>query len=189
MENKNIPQITSSEIEEWENKFKEIVSPLVQFDTQHGGHSMQIFNGAGGLETNWAGTIVLGGDNYIKWTFSIQNEPFMDSKIKLTEENFQIISKLYNFYITWKDEWAKQVTIPSGTDVASNTDGPPKSMAPGAAGASMNPSSDTLGTGGAPAPVMTGTGGGAMNENKRTANNIRTENRERMLRLAQLWKK
>ncbi len=82
MENK--PQITTSEVQEWENKFKESVSPLVQFTQDGAGNdSMKLYNGQSGVEASWAGTIVLNNDNYIKWTFSIQNEPFIECKLNL----------------------------------------------------------------------------------------------------------
>ncbi len=107
------PQITTQEIQDWENKFKESVSPLVKFTpTEQGTNSMKFYNGESGIDATWSGIIILGNDDYVKWNFSIQNEPFIESKLNLTQENFNIFSNLYNFYNEWKDEWSKQITMP-----------------------------------------------------------------------------
>lgn len=189
----NKPQITSDEVQEWENKFKESVSPQVQFEVrENGGHSMRLYNGESGIEALWSGTILLNSDNYIKWTFSIQNNPFLDCKINLTEENFQTIKRLNDFYNTWKEEWAKQLSIPAAnnddTELAAggaNTMTPP--AAPSAGGGDSN-SANVLGVGtGASAG-----GGNPVNERKANVRKQRDaiikEHRERMLRLAKLWK-
>lgn len=108
----NTPQITISEVLEWENKFKESVTPQVQFLKNQGeDSSMKLYNGDSGIDAQWAGTILLGSDS-IKWSFSIQNEPFIEAKMKLIEQNYTILTNLYNFYNDWKEEWSKQLTIP-----------------------------------------------------------------------------
>ncbi len=129
MENK--PQITKSEIQDWENKFKENVSPLVQFEndgTANG--SMKLYNGKSGYEAIWAGTIMLNKDNYIKWSFSIQNEPFIDIKCNFNDNNYKIITNLKNFYDSWKTEWSKQLSIPNSDkqDINMSTNGAPESI-------------------------------------------------------------
>jgi len=189
----NKPQITAEEVQEWENKFKENVSPQVQFEVrENGGPSMQLYNGESGIEALWSGTILLNSDNYIKWTFSIQNNPFLDCKINLTEESFQIIKRLNDFYNNWKEEWSKQLTMPADNadDTQMNTGGnntmtPPSPASPG--GMDSN-SANVLGAGtGTPAG-----GGSPVNERKANIKKHRDaiieEHRERMLRLAKLWK-
>jgi len=129
----NTPQITSSEIQDWENKFKESVSPLVQFSNDGTGNgSMTLYNGKSGMEALWSGTIMLNGENYIKWSFSIQNEPFIESKMNFTDDNFQILSNLKNFYDLWKIEWAKQLSIPDADrqDVTAASNGNPSQAVP-----------------------------------------------------------
>lgn len=107
------PQITTQEIQEWENKFKESVSPLVKFTpTGQDSNSMRFYNGESGVDATWSGIIILGNDDYVKWNFTIQNEPFIESKLNLTQENFNIFSNLYNFYNEWKQEWSKQISMP-----------------------------------------------------------------------------
>ncbi len=185
----NKPQITAEEVTEWETKFKESVSNQVQFEVrENGGPSMQLYNGDSGIEALWAGTIVLNADNYIKWTFSIQNNPFLDCKINLTEDNFRIIQKLNDFYNAWKEEWSKQLTMPANNadDSAMNTDGapstnPPASPSPGgmsAADAGMSGAAAA-----APSPVNERKANVKKNRDK-----IIEEQRERMMRLAKLWK-
>lgn len=129
----NTPQITASEIQDWENKFKESVSPLVQFSNDGTGNgSMRLYNGQSGMEALWSGTILLNNDNYIKWNFSIQNEPFIESKMIFTDDNYKIISNLKNFYDLWKIEWSKQLSIPDENrqDVNSITNGQPEPVEP-----------------------------------------------------------
>lgn len=194
MEN-NKPQITSTEIQDWENKFKEAVSPQVQFEVrENGAPSMQLYNGESGIEAIWTGTILLNADNYIKWSFSIQNNPFIEAKASLTEENFQLIKKLYDFYGIWKEEWSKQLTMPNANadDTAMATGGDMSAPIPAAA----SPGGMRGGTdGGNVLGGATGSsaGGPPVNENRKShvqkrKDGIIEEHRERMLRLAKLWK-
>ena len=121
MEQQSTPQITTQEVQEWENKFKNSVSPLVKFTpTDQGAASMKFYNGESGIDATWSGIIILGNDDYVKWNFSIQNEPFIDSKLNLTQENFNIFSNLYNFYNEWKLEWSKQITMPADATTSSD---------------------------------------------------------------------
>lgn len=167
MEN-NKPQITTSEVQDWENKFKESVSPLVQFNndgTANG--SMKLYNGQSGYEALWSGTIMLNSDNYIKWTFSIQNEPFIEAKLSFTEENFRIITNLKNFYDSWKSEWSKQLSIPDADrqDIDNKTNGPAQPVEPAPATQNAEP---------------------AIQENTRTKLSIIQNHKERMQKLSGL---
>ena len=113
-----IPKVQQSEISDWENKFRQNVSSLVQFDTNNETHekSFKLYKGVSGIEASWSGTIMLKADNYIKWNFSIQNEPFVEAKFTLNNETSQLISKLYSFYEMWKQEWEKVLTIPQSQE-------------------------------------------------------------------------
>lgn len=150
------PQISQSEITEWENKFREQVSPQVKFTAAEGEPSMKLYNGISGIEATWAGTIILQSDNYIKWTFSIQNEPFVEAKMNVSEDTKLLVEKLYNLYLSWKQEWANVI---GGGEPAE--DSPEGKQAP------------------APAPEP-------MAEGSRTKENIITEHQERMRKLAGL---
>lgn len=186
MENNNAPQVSASEIKQWEDMFIKSVTPSVTFAKKNNGYSMQIFDGPGGRDANWSGTIMPeNGDNYIKWTFSIKNEPFIESKIKLTDETSKIITNLYNFYDKWKKQWGEQLNSSSQEDVENKTDGAPQ-PSPGMGGGAT----PQAGPAGPPAaPSMPGdgaTGGAPVNENKMAKKKLLDSNRERMLRLAQL---
>lgn len=167
MENK--PQITTSEVQEWENKFKESVSPLVQFTNDGTGNgSMKLYNGQSGVEASWAGTIVLNNDNYIKWTFSIQNEPFIECKLNFNENNQMILTNLYNFYQVWKEEWSKHLSIPGGNQDDVNN----------ISGGQSNPAE--------PTPASPEQAQSPINENLRTKAAIIANHKARMQKLSGL---
>jgi len=111
-ENKYTPAVTSAEIADWENRFKEAVSPLVQFNSDEGKPSMNLYNGTSGVEATWSGVVQLTADNFVAWSFSIQNEPFVEAKFNLNLESKKIIDSLYDFYNIWRGEWAKSLSIP-----------------------------------------------------------------------------
>lgn len=105
------PQIQASEVEAWENKFRENVSPLVQFDKVEGTNtSFRFYKGVSGIEIEWSGIINLGSDEYIKWKFSILNDVFIDAKYRMTEENRDMVSKIYDLYIAWSKEWSQSIS-------------------------------------------------------------------------------
>lgn len=105
------PQIQSTEISDWENRFKQNVSPLVKFATDgDNGSSFKLYKGSSGMEVEWSGTINLGSDDYIKWKFSILNDVFIDSKFKLNDDTKDLIRKIYDLYITWVKEWSQNLS-------------------------------------------------------------------------------
>ena len=114
------PAITSTEIVEWENKFKQLVSPLVEYDVQDNGQSMKLYSGLSGIEANWSGTIMLKADNFIKWSFSLQNGAFVEAKFTIDLDNNELIGKLYEFFQQWRDNWSKMLSIPP----TANSEGP-----------------------------------------------------------------
>lgn len=109
---KEVPKITSAEVSDWEEKFKNTVSPLVQFDKQDNGHSMKFYNGESGIDAYWSGTIILKADNYIKWNYSVLNGVFMDAKMNIDESNKTIPGNLYDFFKMWQAEVSKTLTAP-----------------------------------------------------------------------------
>ena len=110
------PQIQASEIAEWENKFKQNVSPLVKFDTKgDNGTSFKMYKGSSGIEVEWSGEINLGSDDYIKWKFTILNDVFIDAKFKLDDDTKELIKKIYDLYITWSKDWSQNLSK-LGTD-------------------------------------------------------------------------
>lgn len=133
---KTKPQITSSEVEQWENKFRNEVSTQVQFTSgENDGSSFRLYNGISGVEAEWAGTILFNADNFIKFTFSIQNGLFIETKVVLNQDVHELMTRLYNFYNTWKEEWSKQLSIPDANrddtqNVANGTPEPASNEAP-----------------------------------------------------------
>lgn len=166
------PQITTTEIQDWEAKFREQVSPLVKFDAEQGQASMKLYNGQSGIEATWTGTIILQADNYIKWTFSLQNEPFVEAKMNLGEDTKMLMENLYNFYTTWKQEWGSSIGGGQAPDAEKAT------AVGGAPGASAKTE--------APADDMEMPIDNQIKENKRTKDNILAEHGDRMKRLAGL---
>lgn len=105
------PQIQASEIAEWENKFKQNVSPLVKFDnTGDDGTSFKFYKGSSGIEVEWSGEINLGSDEYIKWKFTILNDVFIDSKFRLNDDTKDLIKKIHDLYETWAKEWSQSMS-------------------------------------------------------------------------------
>lgn len=175
--NKNIPAVTSSEIQEWEKKFMQNVSPTVRFDKEDGKSSMKLYNGTSGIEATWSGTILLKADNYIKWSYSIQNGAFVDAKFELDDSNYGLIEKIYNFYTEWSDQWSKVLNMEepdAGLDnsaIANAIEPTPMASAPGAAPVSAAPA------GGMPSNLS---------ESRRTKKGIIEDHSERMRKLAGL---
>lgn len=172
--NNNSPQVTASEVKDWEDKFKANVSAQVQFTpatNSANGQSLSLYNGASGVEALWSGTIILGADNYINWSFSIQNEPFIEAKMNLNENNFTIVQNLYNFYNSWKEEWSKQLSLPNANmdDTQNMASGGPSAPAP---------EQPTPQAGPVPTPPI--------QENRRTKLAIIEDHKERMQKLSGL---
>jgi len=62
----NVPQITTSEIQEWETKFREEVTPSVQFAVGNNANkSMMFYDGETGTDAQWSGTITLQNDSWL----------------------------------------------------------------------------------------------------------------------------
>ena len=120
-EQKYVPSVTTAEIADWEKRFRESVSPMTQFNTEEGKPSMKLYNGISGIEAEWSGTIPLKADNFVKWSFSLQNEPFVEAKFNLNVDSKKVIDGLYDFYNVWREEWAKSLSIPPSADNASKS--------------------------------------------------------------------
>jgi hypothetical protein len=110
-ENKNLPAVTAEEIKDWEDKFKENVTPYVKFELQDGSHSMKLYSGISGIDATWSGTILLQSDNYIKWTFTLQGEPFVEARFAINEDTRYLIEKIYNMYDEWKKYWSESLSV------------------------------------------------------------------------------
>lgn len=104
------PQITRSEVEAFEQKFKEVVTPSVRFDKGEDGEiKYDLYKGESGIDAKVSGVIPLQAENFIKFTFSLQDGPFMTARVEITPDIAEIITNLANYYEQWKDEWAKKL--------------------------------------------------------------------------------
>lgn len=113
------PEVSKWEVEEYENQFKDKVYHDVKFNREGDeGYSMKLYKGKSGVEAVFSGTILLSGENYIEWKFSLQNGLTINASLTLDSENFDIFSKLYNFYKIWREEWSKSLTIPKDEELA-----------------------------------------------------------------------
>lgn len=121
-ENKYVPSVTTAEIADWEKRFQEAVSPLTKFNSEDGKPSMKLYNGLSGIEASWSGIISLKADNYVKWSFSILNEPFVEAKFNLNADSKKVIDGLYDFYNIWREEWSKSLSIPPSADKIADTE-------------------------------------------------------------------
>jgi len=103
----------------------------------------------------------------------------------LNDESSTILTNLYTFYLSWKNEWGKKITIPDANreDVENNTEGAPQNTPPSPPGQQSNQAGASLGA----SSQQTGAGQ-AINENLRNKQTIIAQNKERMMRLAKLWK-
>ena len=109
---KQTPQVTQTEVQEWEEKFKSSVSPLVKFGTQDNGYSMKFYDGESGVDAFWSGNIILKADNYINWSFSLLNGVFIDAKLNLDDTNNKMPMNLFEFFKAWQTEVSQTITEP-----------------------------------------------------------------------------
>lgn len=104
------PQITRSEVESFEQKFKEVVTPAVKFNVGEDGNiDYKLYNGDSGIEASVSGTIPLQAENYVKFDFSLQNGAFMTASTEISTDVAEIISNLASFYEQWKREWSQKL--------------------------------------------------------------------------------
>lgn len=102
--------ITTSEIKDFETKFKDNVSDRVVFDKQQNNTSMYVYSGVSGIEAKCSGTIPLNSENKIKWEYSIQNGVFVDIKSELSTDLLDILENLNSFYVSWEAEWTDKLS-------------------------------------------------------------------------------
>ncbi len=102
--------ITTSEIKDFETKFKDNVSDRTIFDKQQNGTSMYAYNGVSGIEAKCSGIIPLNSENKIKWEYSIQNGVFVEIKAELSTELVDILENLNSFYVSWDAEWTDKLS-------------------------------------------------------------------------------
>jgi len=114
-----IAQITKSEIEKYKQMFSNKIGPYaVQFDTkeQNGNivDSFEIYKGESGIDANWTGSIILEKDYFVKWEFSILNGVYIEAKMRMNDNNKNIIGNLYQVFENWRSELSRYLVAPPG---------------------------------------------------------------------------
>jgi len=143
------PQITNTEVSDYEERFKEKVYHDVDFERDDKGVSIRLYNGESGAEALWAGVVRFGGESRIKFQFSVQNGCFIEAVMELDDNNYKVVTNMYEFYQTWKEEWSQMLTMKEKPEVEDDMMG--AEMAGGAVGAPGLP--------GAPPEMAPGTEG------------------------------
>ncbi len=119
----NDPVITQTEIDQFEQDFRQKVTPLVKFaEKEDGTLNFELYNGESGVEAKVSGTIPLKAENKISWSFSLQNGAYIDANTELTQDVVTIISNLYFFYDAWKADWTEKLTEIPSADMGSTSD-------------------------------------------------------------------
>ncbi len=116
-ESVNKVTVTTSEIKEFESSFKEKVSPLVIFDKQENGYSLFLYKGEEGMEARVSGKIKINAANEIIWRFSLQNGADIKASLKLDDNNYTLVTKIYEFFQAWQKSWIEKL---SGSNNLSN---------------------------------------------------------------------
>lgn len=135
-ESVNKVKVTTGEIDQFENDFKSKVSPQVVFDKQENGYSLFLYKGEEGMEARASGSIKINSANDIVWRFSVQDGADVKASLKLTDDTYGLITKLYEFFQSWQKDWTEKL---SGTnnisdETASQAPPAPTTAAPAAPG-------------------------------------------------------
>ena len=150
-------KITTSEIKEFENSFKEMLGNIpgstIVFDKQKNSHSLIAFKKPDGIEVKASGIINLGDKGKIIWSYSIANGLVVNSQnLKISLSNKTIFEDLYNNYDTWQKTWREKLTFPGSDQAPADNTSAPMDMLNPQAGAATPPAGGE--TTQAPAPTI-----------------------------------
>lgn len=114
----NTAKIGTSDISEFENQMHEMLSNIpnavLTFDKQPNGYSILLKNGNGAVDVMSSGKITFGNEGEMTWMFSIPNGLKISTKdIKITQENRDIFSDMFNYYNTWQKTWRQKLLAPN----------------------------------------------------------------------------
>ena len=121
--NMNNVKITTTEIKEFENSFKEFLGALpnatISFNKQKNGHSLLATKKSDGIDAIASGIINLGSDGKITWFYSIMNGITLnDQNLKLDNDTKMISENLYNHFVVWQKTWREKLNYPQTEDQA-----------------------------------------------------------------------
>lgn len=136
--NNGIPQIQSSEVTEFEDSFEEMLKEVdgasVVFDKQSNGYSLKMWISKDGIEAGASGTIEMGSNGKVKWSYSLKNGLTVSTEDLIVDKgNRNVIDKLYNNYNTWQKDWREKLTISPGENNMPAEGPAPEAMAPAGA--------------------------------------------------------
>lgn len=114
-------KITTTEIKEFENSFKDVLNPLpnatVMFNKQKNGYTILATKKSDGIDAIASGVINLGDDGKITWFYSIMNGLTLNAQnLKLDNDTKMISENLYNHFIGWQTKWRDKLNYPKTED-------------------------------------------------------------------------
>ena len=121
--NMNDIKITTTEIREFENSFKELLGMLpnatVVFNKQKNGYTLLATKKSDGIDAICSGVINLGSDGKIIWFYSIMNGVTLNAQnLKLDNDTKMISENIYNHFIVWQKTWREKLNYPNTEDQA-----------------------------------------------------------------------
>lgn len=121
--NMNDIKITTTEIKDFENSFKELLGMLpnatVVFNKQKNGYTLLATKKSDGIDAIASGVINLGSDGKIIWFYSIMNGVTLNAQnLKLDNDTKMISENIYNHFIVWQKTWREKLNYPNTEDQA-----------------------------------------------------------------------
>lgn len=114
-------RITTGEIKEFENSFKQILDTIpgasIVFDKQKNGYTLSAIKKPDGIEANASGILNLGDNGKIIWSYSILNGLNLNAQnLKLEENNKLVFEALFNHYNDWQKKWRENLNLPNASN-------------------------------------------------------------------------
>jgi hypothetical protein len=121
--NMNDVKITTTEIKEFEDSFKQFLGALpnatIVFNKQKNGYSLLATKKSDGIDAIASGIINLGSDGKITWFYSIMNGIALNAQnLKLDNDTKMISENLYNHFVVWQKTWREKLNYPQTEDQA-----------------------------------------------------------------------
>lgn len=118
-------KITTSEIKEFENSFKDILDRTpgasIVFDKQKNGFSIIATKRTDGVEAKASGILNLGDKGKIVWSYSLLNGFNVNAQnLKLSDSNKFMFEALTNHYNDWQKTWRDKLNLPSAPSSEEN---------------------------------------------------------------------
>lgn len=93
-------QLTPQEVEAEQKEFRESVSGIVSFNTiTKTGENFVFIRGQMKL-----------GDNTLDFSFKLEECTIATQNLKLSDENFEVVTQLYSYHKTWVSKWQNLIS-------------------------------------------------------------------------------